>query len=135
MGDMIDNFGSNAGKVWNVLNKEGPINRYKLMKTTKLKKYDLFTAVGWLAREDKICLDNNFYCLGKTNFAETIGKDAGKIYDLLSTYEEIDLNFIQKITGISPDDTYYALGWLAREGKIKAKKVLPKKPQIYLKLK
>jgi hypothetical protein len=135
MGDMIDNFGSNAGKVWNALNKQGRINQYKLMKTTKLKKYDLYTAVGWLAREDKICLAEDFYYLGETNFADSIGKDAGRIFDLLNTYEEIDLNFIQKVTGFSPEDTYYALGWLAREGKIKAKKVLPKKPQIYLKLK
>ena len=135
MGDIIENFGLNAGKVWNVLNKQGPLNQYNLLRTTKLKKNDLCTAVGWLAREDKICLKNNFYCLGETNFADTIGEDAGKIFDLLNTYDEIDLNFIQKITGISPDNTYYALGWLAREGKIKAKKVLPKTPQLYLKLK
>jgi hypothetical protein len=135
MGEIINNFGSNAGKVWNALNEKGPLNQNKLMKTTKLSKYDIFSAVGWLAREDKICLKNNDYCLGVTNFAENIGEDAGTIFDLLNTFDEIDLNFIQKLTGITPENTYYALGWLAREGKISAKKVLPKKPQIYLKLK
>ena len=135
MGDVINNFGSNAGKVWNTLNQKGPLTEYKIMKATKLNKYDFYTAVGWLAREDKICLTDKDYSLGETNFAENIGKDAGKIFDLLNTFAEIDMNFIQKITGFTPENTYYALGWLAREGKISAKKVFPKKPQIYLKLK
>ena len=135
MGEIVDNFGLNAGKIWSALNKHGPLNQNRLMKTTKLKKEDFYTAVGWLAREDKICFNNNNYCLGETNFAKNIGEDAGKVYNLLNTYKEIDLTYIPKLTGITLDDTFFALGWLAKEGKISAKKVVPKKPQIYLKLK
>jgi len=135
MGEIIDNFGSNAGKIWNALNKHGPLNQNKLIKTTGLKKEDFYTAVGWLAREDKICLKNNYYCLGETNFAKNIGEDAGKLYTLLNTYKEIDLTYVPKLTGITLEDTFFALGWLAKEGKISAKKIIPKKPQIYLKLK
>ena len=135
MGDIIEDFGLKAGKIWNTLSKYGPLNQNKLMRTTKLKKDDFYAAIGWLAREDKICLNNNNYCLGETNFAKNIGEDAGKVYTLLNIYNEIDLTYIPKLTGLTLDDTYFALGWLAKEGKISAKKVIPKKPQIYLKLK
>ena len=59
MGDIIDNFGSNAGKIWSALSKYGPLSQHRLMKRTRLRKDDFFAAVGWLAREDKICLENN----------------------------------------------------------------------------
>lgn len=135
MGEIVDNFGLNAGKIWNALNKHGPLTQNKLMKTTKLKKEDFYSAIGWLARENKICLNDNYYSLGETNFSKNIGEDAGKVYTLLNTYTEIDLTYIPKLTGITLDDTFFALGWLAKEGKISAKKVIPKKPQIYLKIK
>ena len=135
MGDIIEDFGLKAGKIWNTLSKYGPLNQNKLMRTTKLKKDDFYAAIGWLAREDKICLNNNNYCLGETNFAKNIGEDAGKVFNMLETYKEIDLTFIPKLTGITKENIFFALGWLAREGKISAKKVMPKKPQIYLKLK
>jgi hypothetical protein len=135
MGEMIDNFGLNAGKIWNALSKHGPLTQNKLMKTTRLKKEDFYSAIGWLARENKICLNDNYYSLGETNFSKNIGEDAGKVYTLLNTYNEIDLTYIPKLTGITLDDTFFALGWLAKEGKISAKKVIPKKPQLYLKLK
>ena len=48
-------FGVNAGKVWNVLNKnKGPIPVAKIMKLGKLKRDDVLAGLGWLGREGKI---------------------------------------------------------------------------------
>jgi hypothetical protein len=130
MGDIIDEFGRNAGKVWNALNKHGTLTQTKLIKTTKLKGDEFCAAVGWLARENKIYKDGANYKLGGTNLTYKIGEDAGKVWNALEAWEEIDKAHIQKITGVSEEDVYYALGWLAREGKIDTKKVKPKTTQI-----
>jgi len=49
-------IGSNAGKIWNRLEK-GELTNTKLSKIKKdcqLAEVDFFLALGWLAREDKI---------------------------------------------------------------------------------
>ncbi len=56
---MEDNntIGTYAGIVWNILhnnNKAWEISELK--KATELKDIQLWTAIGWLAREDKITL-------------------------------------------------------------------------------
>ena len=135
MRNVIDNFGRNAGKIWGALNKYGPQEQNKLMKTTQLTNEELYTAIGWLAKENKICLNDNVYSLGETNLEWWIGGDAGKIWNVLNTCEEVDMNYIPKLAGVTERDAYCALGWLAKEGKISAKKVIPKKPQIKFKLK
>ena len=47
-------FGANAGKVWNALKSNGPLNIQSITKTTQLKETDVFGALGWLGREGKI---------------------------------------------------------------------------------
>jgi hypothetical protein len=50
---MKEKIGKNAGLVWNVLN-EGQANLKIIKKETKLLEKDLYAALGWLAREEKI---------------------------------------------------------------------------------
>ena len=135
MGDIIDNFGQNAGKVWNTLNKYGPQSQDKIMETTGLNEDDFYAAVGWLAKENKIYLNDNVYLLGQTNLNRYIGEDAGKVWNVLNTCEEVDATYIPKLAKVTEKDAYCALGWLAREGKISAKKVVPKRPQLKFRLK
>jgi glucan-binding YG repeat protein len=47
-------IGSNAGKIWNILNEEGEQPVKGFMKKAKLTSPDFYMAVGWLAREGKI---------------------------------------------------------------------------------
>jgi hypothetical protein len=54
MSNIIDEFGQNAGKVWQMLNDKGPLSETKLIRSTFLKEPQLCVAVGWLARENKI---------------------------------------------------------------------------------
>ena len=50
---MKDKIGINAGLVWNAL-LVGNLDIKALKKATKLNDKDVYAALGWLAREDKI---------------------------------------------------------------------------------
>lgn len=54
---MIETIGTNAGKVWTVLEKKGRQNIKDVRKVTKLTEKDTYAALGWLAREGKIALE------------------------------------------------------------------------------
>ena len=54
---MIERIGINAGKVWTVLDETGRQNVKDVKKTTKLTDKDLYAAVGWLAREGKVAME------------------------------------------------------------------------------
>lgn len=120
--DIVEEFGLNAGRVWTVLNSNGPINEIQLIENSSLRKNELFAAIGWLARENKICKDGDVYKLDNTNLTSKIGKDAGIIWKLLVKEGRSDTKNISKMTNIKEKDTYSALGWLAREGKIQIKR-------------
>ena len=47
-------IGENAGKVWRLLNSQGEVNASSIAKLTELKIQDAYSALGWLAREDKV---------------------------------------------------------------------------------
>jgi hypothetical protein len=47
-------IGENAGIVWRTLESKGSLSIEELQAETKLDQLQLFTAIGWLAREDKI---------------------------------------------------------------------------------
>jgi hypothetical protein len=47
-------FGINAGIVWNALNKNGTMTINDLMKATALQPEEIYVALGWLGRENKI---------------------------------------------------------------------------------
>jgi len=114
----LEQFGRNAGKLWETLNVKGSLTEAKLIETTSLRPYEVHIAVGWLAKENKIRKDGEFYRLDETNLNVKIGEDAGKIWKLLYAEGEIDIIQISKLTKIEEGDTYSAIGWLARENKI-----------------
>lgn len=55
----IDTIGYNAGLVWNALNEDDALGLKQIKKVTKLKDKELYAALGWLARENKILIAEN----------------------------------------------------------------------------
>lgn len=52
---MTETVGTLAGAIWNALNENGTLNTKDLKKVAKIKTdKDLFLALGWLLREDKV---------------------------------------------------------------------------------
>ena len=52
---MIETIGKNAGLVWTALNENSAMNVKALKKVTKIRtEKDLYAALGWLAREEKL---------------------------------------------------------------------------------
>jgi hypothetical protein len=47
-------IGESAGIVWRTLESKGCLTIEELQEQTKLGMLELFSAIGWLAREDKI---------------------------------------------------------------------------------
>ena len=56
---MKEKIGINAGIVWNALNANGEMNLKDVKKVTKLTEKDLYAALGWLSREDKVVIVEN----------------------------------------------------------------------------
>ena len=54
---MIETFGINAGKIWTLLDEKGRQNIKDVKKATKLTDKNLYAALGWLAREGKIKIE------------------------------------------------------------------------------
>lgn len=53
---MLEKIGTNAGKIWTLLDETGTQNVKDLKKSSKLTDKDLYAALGWLAREGKVTL-------------------------------------------------------------------------------
>ena len=121
MRDIIVEFGMNAGKVWKALNSWGSLTESQLIENTRLSAKEVHAAIGWLARENKIYKDGKLFKLGETNLTVKLGENAGKIWYVLHTQGEADILHILKLAQMDERDTYSALGWLAREGKINTK--------------
>jgi hypothetical protein len=117
----VTHFGENAGKVWEALNCKGPLSETKLLTTTLLDERELQAAIGWLARENKICKNGTVYKLGESNLTPKIGADAGKVYMILSQKGEVDVQTLARNARIDVSEAFSALGWLAREAKIEYK--------------
>lgn len=47
-------IGTDAGMVWRVLDTWGEVDVLSISRLARIKESDVFTAVGWLAREGKI---------------------------------------------------------------------------------
>ncbi|MDE6488712.1 MAG: winged helix-turn-helix domain-containing protein [Paramuribaculum sp.] len=43
-----------AGQVWNALNEAEVLGLKQIKKITKLKEKEIYAALGWLARENKV---------------------------------------------------------------------------------
>jgi hypothetical protein len=54
---MTDTIGTAAGKIWNVLKKNGPMPVAKIQKGIDEPLALTNQAIGWLAREGKISVD------------------------------------------------------------------------------
>ncbi|MBQ4292403.1 MAG: winged helix-turn-helix domain-containing protein [Muribaculaceae bacterium] len=52
-----EKIGTFAGQVWNALNEANPSTTKDVKKATKLKDKELYAAIGWLAREDKLDIE------------------------------------------------------------------------------
>jgi hypothetical protein len=51
---MKEKIGNDAGLIWNVLHEKGTKGVKELKKLTKLTEKDIYAAIGWLAREEKL---------------------------------------------------------------------------------
>ena len=114
-----DDFGCFAGKIWSALSIYGPLEKTSLIDNTKLNLDDFFIGIGWLARENKISKEMNYYKLDNTNLTDEIGEKAGKIWKYLELKGPADINSILKSIEMKKEEAYSAIGWLSREKKIK----------------
>jgi hypothetical protein len=120
MRDLTTKFGQNAGEIWKLLNEKGPLTKKEIQKFTKQNDDDFFVGVGWLAREDKISLDEkNNYRLSNTNLTTKIGRTAGRIWRILDIWDEADISTMRHLSEEDESQIQTALGWLAREDKIR----------------
>jgi len=118
MSEIESLFGDRAGTIWQILQNHGPLSETELLDLTHLTEPQLYAAIGWLARENKIRKEHNLYMLGETNLVPFIGKDAGKIWLALEIWGEIDVQSLSRLSRIVEHDVFTAVGWLAREGKV-----------------
>ena len=118
MSEFASLFGNQAGTIWQMLYDRGPLSESELLTQTHLTEPQLYTAIGWLARENKIRKENNTYILGETNLVPLIGKDAGKIWRALEIWGEVDVLSLSRLSRLVEYDVYAAIGWLAREEKV-----------------
>lgn len=51
-----ETIGTNAGLVWAALNEADALGVKQLKKITKLKDKEVYAALGWLSREDKVVI-------------------------------------------------------------------------------
>jgi hypothetical protein len=118
MNEFASLSGNQAGTIWQILHEHGSLPESELLALTHLTEPRLYTAIGWLARENKIRKENNSYMLGETNLVSFIGKDAGKIWKALEIWGEVDALSLSRLSRLDEPDFYSAIGWLAREGKV-----------------
>ena len=52
-------------------------------------------------------------------WTQTIGQNAGALWKILNAKKEMNLSALKKQAKLDDKQIYLALGWLAREGKIK----------------
>jgi len=135
MSEIASSFGNHAGVVWRTLNQYGPLSESTLLERTHLTETQLYPAIGWLARENKIRKEEDLYKLGETNLTSLVGKDAGKIWRALDIWGEVNSVSLSRLARITEHDVFAAAGWLAREGKIDAtiKDIEEKKILFWLK--
>jgi hypothetical protein len=50
-------FGIKAGIVWKALNQNGASNIFNLVKATSLSREEVYGALGWLGRENKLVME------------------------------------------------------------------------------
>ncbi|HWA96891.1 MAG TPA: winged helix-turn-helix domain-containing protein [Pirellulales bacterium] len=58
MMDTTTQIGAAAGAVWRLLDERGPMSTAKVVRELELPRDLVMQAIGWLAREDKIAVDD-----------------------------------------------------------------------------
>lgn len=53
----VEQIGQTAGLVWHTLNDNGPLTVAKLVKAVDAPRDAVLQAIGWLAREDKLWIE------------------------------------------------------------------------------
>ena len=122
MRELASKSGSSAGRIWSVLNEKGCLKKDDLIKSTKLDENDLYNGIGWLAKENKIAIKNEYYILEDSNLESEVGSHAGMIWKILDIWGDVDLESIKKLSNLNDQQVNSALGWLIREDKIKLNK-------------
>lgn len=119
MRNISTKFGDNAGKIWSVLNEKGCLKKDEIINTIKIDEIEFHSAVGWLARENKISKENeDCFKLDNTNLEKEIGSHAGKIWKILDIWGDVDFETIKRLSDLNDVQVNAAIGWLAREDKI-----------------
>ena len=54
---MKEKIGTDAGNIWKVLDEQGSKSIKELKKLTKLTEKEIYAAIGWLAREEKLAFN------------------------------------------------------------------------------
>jgi hypothetical protein len=93
------------------------------MEKTGLTEKELYSAIGWLAKENKIYKQESSFSLGDTNLTAKIGNDAGMVFKILDMWGEVDVESISRLAKINENDVFCAAGWLMREGKLDGKTI------------
>ena len=112
-------FEIGAGKIWAALEGQRCLEKDKILKAAQLNENDFYSALGWLARENKIFEeDEAHYGLGTTNLTSKIGNNAGRVWRVMDIWGEVNISTIGRLADMSEKEAYSALGWLAKEDKI-----------------
>jgi hypothetical protein len=53
----VEQIGATAGQVWQTLDTDGPMSLAKLTRTIDAPRDMVMQAIGWLAREDKVSIE------------------------------------------------------------------------------
>ena len=110
-------IGINAGKVWHALHDNRYLTKYQLVSKTDLSSNEIDAAIGWLACENKIKREGEFFLLDNTNMKETISLNAEILFDVLKEFP-YSINKLHEITEMNEVEIHQAIGWLSREKKI-----------------
>lgn len=55
---LVVHVGETAGTVWRILSEKGPLSMAKLVKAVGEPRDTVMQAIGWLAREDKVWIED-----------------------------------------------------------------------------
>ena len=114
----LEQFGRNAGFVWNTLSENESLPIDEIMKETHLRMYEVEIAIGWLARENKISYHHGRYSIAPTNLTTIIGSNAGIIWHVLNECGTANVQDIIRESKLPTQEIYKAIGWFAREEKL-----------------
>ena len=59
-------FGTNAGKIWGALDSNKTLTKNQIIEKTNMTENEFFQAIGWLAKENKVKKEGEFYQLDET---------------------------------------------------------------------